>query len=1383
MRYAWRRSLRTLHDGDSQQDRLFTGWHDADPQLRLDEMRNIPVVVVLGERGAGKSVALEQERALLTDQQAAIALLDLGKDVSDTTTAGTDLRHHLQAAEELSEKHVLLDSLDEGLSDIPGLDKILLRELRQMQPEHLARIRLRITCRTTRWPEVLGRGLRELWPGEGEVALMALAPLTRQDIQTAADAHGLDGAAFAELVTVRGLTALAEQPVTLIPLLDAQGHGEALPETLSEAYGQACRRLCTETRQEGYERRHNRPGVDHLLQVARWTAAALQFSRSTALVDREPEAGEIHLDTLSGPGVPGLIPDEPCRRHELLHLTESGLFTPVGQQRWVFAHRTYQEHLAAEFLRDRITPAVRAELLWAGSGTARRILPEHEEVAARLAMDDPDLFDGMVAHHAWITLLADLPALPAARRQQAAHALLESARHETFGRLETARLDRLNHPGLAEQLAPLLRPGTPYEQMYLALAIADRCQLPDLTQALLTLAEDTATSEGLRSFALDAAAENPRHDEETLTRLHRLSHDADEAIAASALQCLWPHHLSLTEYLNRLPPGAAWQYVRRVERLAELVTPQDADEALEWAVAVLEAQASQALTALAVLAWSVRLISEAGPDHPDQPLRREKAGRALLALVAHPDVHKGQARTPLEYLSESLRTDPCLRRHLAEYVLHSDRPEQAEELIFTPETGLFPDEDLLHWAERWPDLDHPARLAAQPLFRHRQRPADEHLRRAVETARQADTQLYQATAWWDAPPPEWKRRSEEREQQQRRRDTFDENEFATALAAASTAPPDQVRNAWLTVLAHLYKTADGSHAEQTSGLGVAVAAPSYPPVGTASHTLLTTAGLHALCTAPPWSAADIPAWGTEWRHVPELTAAGLVTADVWETVVPTTDVHRWAGWALALVTMTPPSHEQELQHSLFEQCADHAGTELDTALAACLDRFEPYRLTELVHFLHAHGAEQTLGVIQDWATAPGRPNESWAAVMVRLVGLGDDAALTHVQHLLATSPVDQADRERWITAVCVLLPRASLPDSWPHIRRAFDDDDTLFHDMIDALAADPGRMRTTLGMAALEEADLADFYARLCRREELHHPRPPEHELDVVSSHAPGRDFHDFADALAQLIADKGTHLAADELTRLAASGTAHNPNRLHTLARRAAREAARQQSEPLPAPQLRKLAADHALRVITDEAQLLDVVMEALDHVQEALSGPNGMAILLWSRAAARDVDKMWPAWEEDFSDLVMGLLKIHLAGRQIILNREVQVDRPGSGPGAGRTDIHIQATPPHPQGETLTVVIECKGCWNSGLQTALTEQLVDRYLRRPHTAGIFLVGFFDCDLWESESRERCRSKHTRETIEEHQRQLAEQHSVPVLARVLDCRPPAAQSTGPDTG
>ncbi|WP_406336072.1 hypothetical protein [Streptomyces sp. NBC_00203] len=344
-----------------------------------------------------------------------------------------------------------------------------------------------------------------------------------------------------------------------------------------------------------------------------------------------------------------------------------------------------------------------------------------------------------------------------------------------------------------------------------------------------------------------------------------------------------------------------------------------------------------------------------------------------------------------------------------------------------------------------------------------------------------------------------------------------------------------------------------------------------------------------------------------------------------------------------------------------------------------------------------------------------------------------------------------------------------LPESWPHIRRAFDDPE-LCRAVIDRLIT-AGPDRWPAGVAELDEADLADLYERLCKREELSRSRP---EHGVAYRITPEETLHDLADALPQRIADKKTPQAADHLNRLA-TPTSHHPAWLRRLARHTARQAAQQQSQPLPPHHLQKLATDHSLRVITDETQLLDVVMEALDRVQEALSAPNGMAILLWNRSAATGSSAMWPTWEDDFSDLVMGLLKIHLNGRRIILNREVQVDRPGVQ--GGRTDIHIQAADPSQDAEPFTVVIEANGCWNRSLPTALAEQLVTRYLRRPRTAGNVLVGSFDCDQWRSDQRPRCSPGHTQQQIEHKQQELAAQQDAVVRARVLDCRPPGAQT------
>lgn len=124
--------------------------------------------------------------------------------------------------------------------------------------------------------------------------------------------------------------------------------------------------------------------------------------------------------------------------------------------------------------------------------------------------------------------------------------------------------------------------------------------------------------------------------------------------------------------------------------------------------------------------------------------------------------------------------------------------------------------------------------------------------------------------------------------------------------------------------------------------------------------------------------------------------------------------------------------------------------------------------------------------------------------------------------------------------------------------------------------------------------------------------------------------------------------------------------------------------------------------------------MLAGLDRLQAVLQGPNGLVVNLWNRKTwAVDHTDWWPCWEEDFSDLIVAFLRQDIGGSRVVIDREVQVDRPGF-PGR-RTDVKIQATVPG-ESDPLTVVIECKGCWSDKLSTALADQLVRDYLRSPH-------------------------------------------------------------------
>lgn len=88
-------------------------------------------------------------------------------------------------------------------------------------------------------------------------------------------------------------------------------------------------------------------------------------------------------------------------------------------------------------------------------------------------------------------------------------------------------------------------------------------------------------------------------------------------------------------------------------------------------------------------------------------------------------------------------------------------------------------------------------------------------------------------------------------------------------------------------------------------------------------------------------------------------------------------------------------------------------------------------------------------------------------------------------------------------------------------------------------------------------------------------------------------------------------------------------------------------------------------------------------------------------------------PKCENDLSAYLLHELRLRLSNSEVVINREVQVDRKPGGFG-NRTDLLIQAFP-RKAGQRVTasypvsVVIEVKGNSNRKLYTAMHEQLVE--------------------------------------------------------------------------
>jgi len=180
----------------------------------------------------------------------------------------------------------------------------------------------------------------------------------------------------------------------------------------------------------------------------------------------------------------------------------------------------------------------------------------------------------------------------------------------------------------------------------------------------------------------------------------------------------------------------------------------------------------------------------------------------------------------------------------------------------------------------------------------------------------------------------------------------------------------------------------------------------------------------------------------------------------------------------------------------------------------------------------------------------------------------------------------------------------------------------------------------------------------------------------------------------------------------------------------------------PRPADIL-AVASNRQNHLVQNGNQLLDVLIESLKRLEGRLHGETPSAIDLWNEIGKNVYE---PKHENELSDYIKRHLDQDLKQAGIIVNREVEIRR-GSGSGLGeRTDIHVDAIMREQQGEeynTVTAIIETKGCWNPELDCAMKTQLMDRYLKESRCQyGLYLVGWFNCDRWNDNDQRKKKCK-----------------------------------------
>lgn len=537
-----------LPTSDNQEESAST----APEKMSVRQLADVPVFVLLGEPGMGKSETLKALAALTQDNPIT---------VNDFIVTGL--------APSSGGNPIFIDALDEARA---SGDTTVWRELRRGIAQAGLR-RFGIACRAADWETTDKGDLAAVAQGQ-QIRVFTLDPLTPEQRRALLKHEGVaDVEAFEEQAEGLGLANMLGNPQSL-KLLAAAAKNQpgGLPKTRREAYELACKELVKEpnARHQQAQRRHaTLPSHDELLSAAGWLCALMLLSNCAEVSEEEP--GTAVFGSVWLTEVFGKLPADGFSVDAVRQVLHRPLFCKPGRG-YTPIHRTVAEYLAARYIAQRIT---QAGLLPTRVAALMLASPQHLVSNLRglagwlAALSEPMRTTIFQADPAAVLNYGDLHLLPTNPKQALIERLAKHPRTQVEG----------NHWQRAPSHAPLVEPAmhgfvadwferfretahptaSETEVMHVLLFALKHVQ-PDTTwePVLRGLVRSERLTEGIRSSALEALATHKSSPTILRTLLDELHlgnlPDPGGRLNDQLLQHLYPEHLPPSELLQYLKP-------------------------------------------------------------------------------------------------------------------------------------------------------------------------------------------------------------------------------------------------------------------------------------------------------------------------------------------------------------------------------------------------------------------------------------------------------------------------------------------------------------------------------------------------------------------------------------------------------------------------------------------------------------------------------------------------------------------------------------------------------------------------------------------------------------------------------------------------------------
>jgi hypothetical protein len=1375
----------------------------------LSELQQYRALALLGEPGIGKSVTLESEYAAL-QQAGGESGHPLQRHV-DLRSFSSDVLLHsrvfgnpdfLAWKAGNSDLVLYLDSLDEALLRIDTVAALIADEL----PQHpTARISIRITCRTFVWPhEPLETAFARIW-GENAVGIFELAPLRRRDVADAAAQRRIDANRFIEEVQNANAVPFAIKPLTLNLLFRLYERNGSLPNRQADLYAQGCLSLCE-------EHSPNRRGAGRLGQLnshqrrrlagrtAAVTMLANRYAVWTGPVDDLPDE-DVPLAALATGTETGDFQPLDATDANLREVLDTGLFSSRGANRTGWAHQSYAEFLAADYLVTKRTSFENIlKILCHPSGG---LIPQLWMVAAWVASRSPELRRLLIAQEPFTLLRGDLFSWTAEDLAALTEALLtafQEQRAHDFAWGMASDYRKLAHPGLADQLRPFIVDTTRHIIARRAsLMIARACSLHELQPELLTVALNAADEPFIRAqavSALETCGDDASKAQLLPLARDELGPDPNHEIKGRALGLLWPHHLTGGEIFALLTPpddGFVGAYVMFITRdLPKSLVGDDLIPALEWATEYARSASltnqyhtKQLADAILVRAW----------DHTEVPGVLQAFVRYVQAVLHHShQLFMSVMKHEDADFRDQIRAEVQRRRNFLLYILSGAEPLQPYDGYLFRRTGFLEKSDLEWLLAITPHGSNPvAGLNATSLCA------------LIESVFEWDgvdfETFYDIAVTWEP--------------------LHEKYEGLLDGIPLDSADASQMRNQYHQMLelnSHRPPLLDPPPAERVRmDLDRFEAGNIDAWWHLNVDLLLLPTSTHfndlelRITKMPGWIAADEATRERIVRAARKFLDGGVSLAQTWlgttsckrsdlsayrallliyeldHVVYARLDTAVWEKWAAVIIAVPKETGTEEARF--------HEAVTADALVSA------PHEVARTIQQLirverrrsrrnpqNPGGSPffilRTLGegliapalnaVMHHELTNRNNSPPQFESLLYPLLKAGSEPSRKLAMGMLRTLSRAAPNRRPYRIVAAAGLLSTTPREAWPLVWRWIEADPTFGSDLFQQIGRCFGGELPFY--SALDDALVGQLYLWLEQsfpaQSDARHQR-----MGRASWVGPFEQVSLLRDAVLRDLVNRGTEQSVAVLRQIVAQLSDRQWLVYQVLE---AEQIMRTKTwTPLTPREVITITDLPSAVLILSAPQLSNVLVRTLRKYETHLHGEQTPVRALWDMQAG-DPRRLRPVDEDAVSDQVRLFLKGELVDSGIVVNREVEIGRvPGARLGS-RTDIKVEAISRTEGGgayNVITAVIETKGCWNAELLSAMQTQLVEDYLvRLAASSGIYLVAWFDKAKWDLADSRRARTRDW--SRDEAQSQLDAQAAAQppafiVRAVVLDCHAP----------